>query len=125
MTGGPAGHDVDQWEVEVAFDLQAQAQAEDEEDRECQGFRGPPPEATPAHFQGWVQAWNSSVRPRCQVAEESTFHQMWECQYNNDIEGTHAELGGRARQAWQESPCFWLRAPQIGSIQTGLMINHA
>ena len=37
--------------------------------------------------------WDSPLCPRCQQqAEESTFHQFWECPHNEDIAGTHLEF---------------------------------
>ncbi len=51
----------------------------------------------------------TSVCPRCHAAEETTFHQLWECPSNAEVSGTHLELLPEARDAWQDCPAFWLR----------------
>jgi hypothetical protein len=46
--------------------------------------------------------------PRCGLEEETTFHQLWSCQANTAISGTHLELLPEAREQHLEAPCFWL-----------------
>ena len=33
--------------------------------------------------------WDVPLCPRCQISEETTFHQLWECPHNSNIQGTH------------------------------------
>ncbi len=53
--------------------------------------------------------WDVPLCPRCQASEETTFHQLWECPHNSNIQGTHLELLEEARAGHSEFPCFWLR----------------
>ena len=55
--------------------------------------------------------WDVPLCPRCQGSEESTFHQLWECPHNSNIQGTHLEFLEDAREGHSENPCFWLRGP--------------
>ncbi len=77
-------------------------------------------EEIPAHFndRGGLQ-WNTALCPRCQEADETTYHQLWECPANAEIEGTRMDMAVKAGAEWREAPCFWLRGlpPQRWTAQ--------
>jgi hypothetical protein len=57
----------------------------------------------------------SLICPRCGLAEESSFHQLWECKANEAVAGARLEYLPEAREQYQTAPCFWLRGlPPIG-----------
>ena len=64
--------------------------------------------------------WDVPLCPRCQASEETTFHQLWECPHNSNIQGTHLEFLEEAREGHLENPCLWLRGlpPLCGSTHT-------
>ncbi len=52
--------------------------------------------------------WSTALCPRCQTAEETTFHKLWECPANLEIPGTHMEFLPEAQEGHKDLPCFWL-----------------
>ena len=64
------------------------------------------PPTSPTHF---AEAVQENLCPRCNSAEETTFHQLWSCPANIGIEGAHLEHLGRAAREHQTYPGFWLR----------------
>ncbi len=93
---------------EVNFDLEA-AQDEDLFRTELEEPWLQDPDSAPEHYNQREQHWASPLCPRCQQAEETTYHQLWACPANAAIEGVHADLAVRAEAEWQDAPCFWLR----------------
>ena len=57
----------------------------------------------------------NSACPRCGHPEESTCHQLWECEANQDIPGVRLDFLPEVREEHGESPCFFgSEGPPLG-----------
>ena len=65
--------------------------------------------------------------PRCHREAETSFHQLWSCPCNGEVEGARLDLLGRARTEHQEFPGFWLRGlvPLEWSYQYCMADGHS
>ena len=114
--------DMDTAEAEIDFDQewaeqqeQLQEANEPEEHWECRECEDPV--VLGAYSTPGKPLGSTELCPRCESAEETTSHQLWECKANEEIPGAHLELLPEARDLHLEVPCFWLRGlPPTGWI---------